>query len=103
MEAVPQGLHDGHADVVEDDGEHPAEVDAEIGEGIGQDGLRRVHQHQQLRHQQQPHHGGQHRGHDAEGEAGMDGFGHVFLVPRAVVAGDDDAAAHGDAVEKADD
>ena len=103
VEAVPQRAHDGHADIVEDDGEHPAKIDAEIGQRIGKHRLRRVHDEQQPGHQQKPHHGGQHRGDDAEQEVGVDGPDDVFLIFGSVVPGDDDAAADGDAVEKADD
>ncbi len=103
MEAVPQGLHDGHADIVEDNGEHPAEVDPEIDQGVGQDGIRRIHGDQQLGDQQQPRRRGEYGGDDAEQEGGVDGPGHVFLIPRAVIPGDHHASAHGDAVEEADD
>ena len=103
VEAVPQRAHDGHTDIIEDDGEHAAEIDAEIGQGVGQHRFRGVHDQQQAGHQQQPHHRGEHRGDDAEQEVGVDGPDHIFLVLGAVIPGDDHAAADGDAVEKADD
>ena len=103
VEAVAQRLHDGHADVVEDDREHAAEIDAEIGQRVGQHRGRRMGQQQQLRHQQRPHHRREHRRGDPEQEIGVDGLRYVLFVPRSIVPGDDDAAAHSDTVEETDD
>ena len=103
MNTVPEGAHDRHADIVKDNRGNAAKINPEVSQGMGHDGIRRVHQPQDQRRQQKPDPGGNNRRNDPEEEVGVNGFLHAFFVPRPVITGDDNAAADSDPVKKTDD
>ena len=101
-DAVPLGLHNGHADIVEDNGDHAPEIHPEILQGVGEYILRRVHKDQEPWNQQKPHDGSENGGKQAKKEVRVDGLSGVFPIPGTEIPGDDHAAAYTDAAEKAD-
>ena len=52
-QTVPLSLHDGHTDVIENNGGHAAEVHPEVLQGVGQDFHRCPHQNQHFGNEQQ--------------------------------------------------
>ena len=102
-DAVAQCLHGGHADIIEHNGGDSAEVDPEIPQGMGENILRRVHPHQQPGNDEKTEDGCRQRSQQSKEEIGVDGLLQIILIPGAEVPGDDNAAAGGNAAEKAND
>ena len=102
MAAVADRLQDAHADIVEHKGQRTGEICAEIADGVGQNGFRRIHQPQ--------HHGGERHADDrqqrardeAERQQRVDGLLHAVVVLRAEITRDDHACAHRNAVDQTD-
>ena len=98
---VAHGPQDARTDVVHQVGNHAAEVDGEIDPGAGIHVLGRAHHPQGSPAEQSAHQGQGSTGGNGQGNAGVDGPGHVLAVSRAVALGDDDGGAVGQAHEKA--
>ena len=95
-------LKDTHTDIIEDEGEGAGEIRSEIADGIRENGFGRAHEPEHDGREPHAHDGQQRSGDETEGEQGMDGFLHTLTISCAVIACDDDACAHGDAVDQTD-
>lgn len=100
MAAVPYGLQDSHEEVIHNKRQRAGKIDSEICDGVGQDGGRRPHPHQNLGGGKYPCKGQQAAADESEGDGCMDGFLKAKDVLRTEIAGDYDARTNGDSVEE---
>ena len=100
--AVAHGAHDPAEGVVHHHADRAGKDDADIGDGELHHVLGRAHQAQQPGRERRAGERQQRGGDQVEGHGGVDRQTHLFLVPRAEEAGDDDARADRDADEEAD-
>ena len=100
--AVAQGVHDTGKGVVHHTRAHTGEVAPEVADGIGQHLGIRVHPQQQRRGEQYADDGEDQAADEAQQHGGVDGSGHLVIVPCAEIAGDGHAHAAGGAGEEAD-
>ena len=99
--AVAHGLKDADKNIIKHERDGTAEIDAEVGDGIGQHIFRRAHPYQQHGSEQKADYGEQHTGHQAECHCCVDGLLYLVDLSGTIISGNDDARADGNAVEKA--
>ena len=99
--AVAYGVEDAYENIVHHREDRTAEIVAEIADGLGQHLLRCSHPPQNRGGEDDTRNRQQNARRQAEGNIGMDGFAHIFLIPCAKIPGDDGAGPHGHTVEKA--
>lgn len=102
MPAVSDGLEDADQYVVEDKCQRTGEINPEIEDRVRHDVCGSSHPDKHLGSQDQTDDRQKDACHKGERHVGMDGALKFFNLARAVIAGDHNACAHGDAVKKAD-
>ena len=100
--ALPRGLQDADQHIVHDQGKGAGEKDPQIGGRAADDAVRRAHQPQDGRADQDAHSRQQQAEHQPQGNGSMHSPAGVFRVARADMPGDDDPRAGGKARHKAD-
>ena len=102
MDAVSKGTHDGHTDIVHDNRRHAAEINPEITQSMGHYRIRCTHPHKKMRCKKKACGRADDGGNQTHQKVGMNSFGDIFFILGTEVAGDDDAAAGGNACKKTD-
>ena len=100
--AVAQRVHDACKGVVHHTRAHTGEVAPEVGDGVGQHLRVGVHPPQQGGGEQNADDGEDQAADQSQQHGGVDGAGHLIIIPCAEVAGDSHTHATGGAGEKAD-
>lgn len=100
MFAVSDGLQDADKNVIEDERQRAHKINPEIQQGIGQDVCRCAHPDQHLRSEDQTDDRQQNTGDNPEGNIRMDCTLQTVDLSCSIIAGDYNACAHCDTVEK---
>ena len=102
-QTVPLSLHDGHTDVIENNGGHAAEVHPEVLQGVGQDFHRCPHQNQHFGNEQQTGSRCNQGREESKKEGVVNGLLGIGVVLCPEVPGNDYTAANADTVKETDD
>lgn len=102
MPAVSDGLEDADQYVIKDECQRTGEINPEIEDRVWHDVFGRPHPDEHLRGEDKADDSQEYACDKGERYVRMDGALQFFNLPCTVIAGDNDARSHGDAVKKAD-